>query len=260
MEVFMFKIYIVTNKVNNKKYIGLTKRSIKYRWCQHVSSAIQRNSKFHFHCAIRKYGVSNFHIELLHDKILSESEVLKLEAEYVTLYDSYHNGYNSTPGGDHFVNSEWQRQNQLNRVASGTHPFVGGDIQRETQNRLVREGLHNFNGLNSKRIAAGTHNFIGDLNPTRELAKQGRHHNQKPAWRNTKVTHTPMAIIAWLMADELYESYKVTPNIGAIKLAKLHNLNYNIESMLNKYFRRGWVPNHDKDWLSWKNSFDTSYI
>ena len=58
-------IYKVTNKVNNKVYIGQTRYTVEFRWRQHVNS----KDNCHFHLALRKYGVDNFLVENIEDYI-----------------------------------------------------------------------------------------------------------------------------------------------------------------------------------------------
>jgi hypothetical protein len=58
-----------------------------------------RGSKQHFHRAIRKHGVSDFRITVLHTG-LNEDEANTLERECIEIHDSRRNGYNMTPGGD----------------------------------------------------------------------------------------------------------------------------------------------------------------
>lgn len=51
-------IYKVTNKVNNKVYIGQTVNSIDYRMKQHYKDTKRDN--YYFHNALRKYKVEDF--------------------------------------------------------------------------------------------------------------------------------------------------------------------------------------------------------
>lgn len=93
-------IYIIKNKINDKVYIGQTTSPIRKRFKDHFTSAKHpRKCKYKFYLAINKHGRKNFYYEILEDKVpvyaLDEKEM-----EYIKKYDSYHNGYNSTAGGD----------------------------------------------------------------------------------------------------------------------------------------------------------------
>jgi len=53
-------VYKVKNKINDKIYIGITTKSLNKRKNQHEYVAFNRNSKYLFHKALRKYGADNF--------------------------------------------------------------------------------------------------------------------------------------------------------------------------------------------------------
>lgn len=89
-------IYKITNKINNKIYIGQS-QNIFSRWAEHRYEA-KTNMK-PLYKAMRKYGIENFIFE-----IIEECEIEKLndrEVYWIKYYDSYNKGYNLTPGGDY---------------------------------------------------------------------------------------------------------------------------------------------------------------
>lgn len=88
----------------HKAYIGQTIRTIDMRLLAHLKSALKRNSEFTIHKAIRKYGLDCFEVEELEcveGEILSDlkDDLDNLEKFYIQYYDTYHNGYNMTIGG-----------------------------------------------------------------------------------------------------------------------------------------------------------------
>lgn len=93
-------IYIITNLVNGKVYIGKTEESFKRRWWHHVSSLNGNYHKNnHLQSAWNKYGEKNFKFEILH--IHEEGENLSnLEVKFIEKFDSFNNGYNQTLGGE----------------------------------------------------------------------------------------------------------------------------------------------------------------
>ena len=176
---------------------------------------------------------------------MNATAALELEVLYVAQFDSYHTGYNSTFGGDHYLDSNWQRENQLKRVSNGTHPFMGGEIQRKSGKKRWVEGTNSLIGLNEKRVATDSHNFQGDNNPTRRLSKLGLHHNQKPSWLNTKANKS-----TWLLADTIYQKWIETA-WSYKKLQTYFNLNSHLGKIISK-FRQGWNPTDDPKWIKWK--------
>lgn len=103
---------------------------------------------------------------------------MKLSSEILSELSSNSARNRITAGTHHFIDSNWQSQNQKRLVEEGRHNFSGGEIGRQTQQRLVKEGTHNFlgeNGVSKQRIKAGTHHFLGDSNPVYQLVKNGTH-------------------------------------------------------------------------------------
>lgn len=100
-----WSVYIHTNKINNKVYIGITSMSPYERWgCNGCN--YQKRQQPAFAAAIKKYGWENFeHIIFAED--LTEEEAKHMEKLLIALYKSncrkYKNpsyGYNMTDGGD----------------------------------------------------------------------------------------------------------------------------------------------------------------
>lgn len=90
-------IYIITNTINGKVYIGQTITSIEQRWKEHCRRA--KYSKYLINRAMNKYGVENFTIDTLEQcdrSILDEREIY-----YIHLYNSTDKsiGYNVSLGG-----------------------------------------------------------------------------------------------------------------------------------------------------------------
>lgn len=91
-------IYMHTNKINGKKYIGQTFQNIEYRWRQDGSGYKGQP----FYNAIEKYGWDNFEHKILKQNILSQEEANSWEIYYIKKYNTYNAryGYNATKGGN----------------------------------------------------------------------------------------------------------------------------------------------------------------
>lgn len=97
-------IYKITNKINQKIYIGKTSREPELRWKEHLQYATHQPERYNtpLYLAMRKYGINNFHFEIVEDNILDEQELNLKEQKYIQLYKSmsHQNGYNIVLGGD----------------------------------------------------------------------------------------------------------------------------------------------------------------
>jgi group I intron endonuclease len=92
-------IYLLTNTVNGKIYVGQTKRRLDQRWRGHVSKAKHTKELAPIVCAIRKYGAEVFTQKVLcvaHNKI----QLDKLEENYTILLQANQPniGYNIAVG------------------------------------------------------------------------------------------------------------------------------------------------------------------
>jgi len=89
-------VYIVTNSVNGKQYVGIT-NSLAKRWNKHKNA---KGSAPALHAAIQKHGLEKFVFTHYADAFDSESAKMierMLIVEHNTLSP---NGYNLTSGGD----------------------------------------------------------------------------------------------------------------------------------------------------------------
>jgi group I intron endonuclease len=92
-------IYSITNRINNKKYIGQTiNKDVEYRWKQH--KGMYKNASCS--CLLRafkKYGIDNFDFKLI--CICFDEDCNRYEIEYIQKFNSIApNGYNLLPGGN----------------------------------------------------------------------------------------------------------------------------------------------------------------
>lgn len=102
----LYEIYLITNKVNNKRYVGQTMSQKGYlsRWEEHIGEALcarGAEGSSVFHKAIRKYSADNFEVKRLL-KDIPESEIDFLEQVCIKRFNTFYidgYGYNMTLGG-----------------------------------------------------------------------------------------------------------------------------------------------------------------
>ena len=88
-------IYKITNKINQKMYIGQTINPIEERFHRHIQDAMSGRLDTHFARAIRYYKPENFKIELI-DTATSQEELTQKEHYWINFYDAVNKGYNET--------------------------------------------------------------------------------------------------------------------------------------------------------------------
>lgn len=91
-------IYKITNTINGRSYIGQTIQNVKERFYQHCATKCSKAvSNMAIHRAIKKYGKSNFTVEVIEE--IDSANLNDRERYWIKYYNSYNNGYNSTKGG-----------------------------------------------------------------------------------------------------------------------------------------------------------------
>lgn len=94
-------IYVITNNINGKQYVGLSKNCWK-RWSDHYSKAYTSTRKDDIekvlYKAMRKYGRENFTFKILEE--CPEEQLAEREIYWIAQLKSYDEGYNETRGGD----------------------------------------------------------------------------------------------------------------------------------------------------------------
>ncbi|MEG2246489.1 MAG: GIY-YIG nuclease family protein [Peptostreptococcaceae bacterium] len=95
-------IYKITNKINEKVYIGQTIRNFKNRYNgDNMKSVFHHTHNEYLREEILEYGTINFLLEQNYDVAYSQDELDIKEIYYIDLYDSINlkKGYNKTTGG-----------------------------------------------------------------------------------------------------------------------------------------------------------------
>ena len=99
----IYSIYKITNKVNEKLYIGFTNKIPLKRFQNHCSSAFKNNSQYEIHKALRKYGKFNFVFEILYQSYDNKHTLKVVEKHFIREFNSHYqngHGYNMTYGGN----------------------------------------------------------------------------------------------------------------------------------------------------------------
>lgn len=114
-------VYLITNIINGKRYVGQTSKSLETRWQQHRTtrgcSALRK--------AIDKYGEKSFIHNVLFVELTKE-QAKELEIEYIHRYNTKApNGYNLTSGGDGVRNLSEESLQRIVKANLGNKHAVG---------------------------------------------------------------------------------------------------------------------------------------
>lgn len=162
-------LYIVTNTVNDKVYVGQTAQSFKRRWSRHRWDA-KRGSPCRFHAALRCYGAEAFEARVL---VIGPAGdwIKELEVRAIALYDSFNKGYNDTKGGDGGCGS-------THRLGKKHTPEARARISAARKGKATRLGHKNTPEQNEKVRQAN----LGKKLTAEHRANIGAACAGKPAW------------------------------------------------------------------------------
>jgi group I intron endonuclease len=132
-------VYIATNLINNKQYIGQTVRKLKYRLYEHIHHP---DNSYPFSKALRKYGIENFKIVpfscLEKDLDWTESFLIK------KLNTLKPNGYNLESGGNNQKHLHEVTKNKISKKTKGeNNPRYGIKLEEETKEK-IRESINEW--------------------------------------------------------------------------------------------------------------------
>lgn len=136
-------IYKHTNKINNKVYIGQTCQQLEQRWKK--GEGYKTCTKFYN--AIQKYGWDNFEHTIL-EKELTLNQANEREAYWISFYDSYKNGYNSSLGGKNAQKTEeWKKKISDSNKGKHNHsaennPMFGKHMSEAAKEKSRKKQKH----------------------------------------------------------------------------------------------------------------------
>ena len=134
-------VYIHTNKINKKSYVGITCQRPERRW-RNGNGYVKKNQPI-FYNAIQKYGWDNFEHIIFADG-LSEEEAKNYEKHLIALYKTNvargggdAQGYNSTDGGEGFTGHKHSEKTRKKISEAGK----GREVSEETREKIRQSHL-----------------------------------------------------------------------------------------------------------------------
>lgn len=139
-------IYKYENKLNGKVYIGQS-INIETRYTQHLydSNNLATRNGTGVDFAIKRYGIENFDFQIIEEcpaEKLDEREVY-----WIAYYDSYHNGYNRTPGGSSLRGEDHPRAILTEEQVWEIRELYGSKVKRSTVFKMYQDAGIQERGL-----------------------------------------------------------------------------------------------------------------
>lgn len=172
-------IYKITNKINNKCYIGQTIKSGEERWKEHQQHAYGSHSNDinkTLYQAIRKYGIENFTFDIIQDNIETVEQLDKAEIYWIDYYNSFVKGYNETFGGQqyHKILPNEEIINDYYKTKSARKTALKFGIDHGTVDNILNQNnipRFSFRESTGKRIRISKENFVKEFNSVKDCAE-----------------------------------------------------------------------------------------
>ena len=181
-------IYMITNKINGKKYVGQSK-DVEFRWKQHIKDSKHKKLKSRYlYRSFNKYGIENFTLDIIEKDILIE-KVNEREIFWINYYNTYApNGYNLTLGGEGVKGRVFSKE-EKERISrrfiiwhkNNKDVFLKAIKERNTENMYSQETIKKrteswMSNPKNKIKAINTLNTYVNNNPLRTKEEKDEQH------------------------------------------------------------------------------------
>ena len=145
-------IYAIKNTVNDKIYIGQTRKRLIDRFRVHKQVARDTSNRSKLYTAMRELGIDNFYVEEICR--CKYDELNDKEKYYISVYDTIKNGYNSLKGGS-YSSQYCEMTDELEELVIRLYTKFNGSMLSIQQylgisNYLIRLILYN-NGIDTNK-------------------------------------------------------------------------------------------------------------
>lgn len=166
------EIYLLTNTVNGKRYVGVTSKGVLARWKQHCYTA-KCKAVTYLHRAINKYGKESFTVEHI-ASALNPTVAVEFERDVIKQYAPE---YNQTNGGEFTVGRRVTEETRR-KMAEGQKGRKHSAERRQQHGEAIKQKLKDdpvyrnkiFDALDKARANA----FTPAANAKRGAAAIGR--------------------------------------------------------------------------------------
>ncbi len=216
-------VYLITNKINGKRYVGQTVNSLDHRWNLHIGHSRNPKRSGVLCSAIRKYGPENFQIKLL-VKCDSIEEMNHRETYYINkIFKTLApNGYNLDGGGkNNIMHPETKRKLSIAHTGKKRGPFseehrrrlseankgqnLGGTLPEETCRKISIANSGENSYMFGRKQTEKNKQATSKAN-TGNKYWEGRTHNEESKEKMSKSKEKFKKPIYCITNDTLYSS------------------------------------------------------
>lgn len=203
----IYTVYMHVNKINGKRYIGITMRDVIKRW-KINGSGYSYNS--HFYSSIKKYGWDNFeHEVVLCNLTKEEAEMFEVEMirKYKTTDADF--GYNKHSGGNTTPALSSETKDKIRKALKGhiksketckklSESHRGKKLSEETKKKLSEANKGSKNYFYGKSLVGEEHGMFGKNHSDKSRKKISENHagTRKIVCLETKTTYKSIASAA----------------------------------------------------------------
>lgn len=162
-------VYCHQNKINGKKYFGITSRKPQSRW-----GASGQCYHFYFGKALTKYGWDNFEHIILYSKIDKETAIM-FEQFLIDAFKTKDKkfGYNLTDGGEGALNPSEETRKRLSECRKGHI------VTEETKHKISESNKGRVNSPEARaKISAGNKGKVMSAETRAKISKNHAHYNR----------------------------------------------------------------------------------
>lgn len=143
----MKSIYVITNLVNNKRYIGQSYCPMNRKY-QHFKEGRKTGNEHPLYRSMRKHGIENFTFEVI-EECLTDQITDEREIYWISHYDSTHpdRGYNLDRGGR---GSTKENRRSISEALKGNKHCVGRQVSEETKEKHRQSALKRYENKPTK--------------------------------------------------------------------------------------------------------------
>lgn len=168
-------IYLITNLLNEKKYVGQTIQKPENRFYYHKWNA-NNYSDYYIHRAIRKYRIENFSFEVIDDLSVSSDELNEAEIEWIASYNTFFgDGYNMTSGGEQGKIVSEETRKKMSESSKGQKSWNKGKTGVYSKETLQKMS----NTQRGKKVSKETKRKISEASKGEKNSFYGKKHTNE---------------------------------------------------------------------------------